>query len=454
MDIETSYKKYIRLFEEISSKLKNEDSEFVFNTRMAAFKKFKDAGLPDHNHENYKYAGIAEILSEDYEFSLESRQALVDLNQFFECEVKDLDTHVILLSNGEYYQNNKPIEGINENVIICSLKEAKFKHKEIFEKYYNKTVSESNDSYAALNAMFANDGLFIYIPDNTKVNKTIQLVNLTHGFGNKNVFKRNLVVVGKNAELSLIICDHTLNNSKNFTIDITESYIEENGYLQYHTLQNEPNKSSVINNLFIQLERYARINSFVLSLHGGIIRNNLYAKLSGENSEANLYGVNLTDRKQRIDNFTIIDHISPNCTSNELYKGILDEEAKGSFAGRIIVRPGAQKTNAYQTNKNICLTPEAKMRTKPQLEIYADDVKCSHGATVGQLDEDALFYLRQRGIDYKEARLLLMFAFVNDILLKMEIEPLRNRVASLINARLRGEFSDCSHCLLNCHTRE
>lgn len=453
MDIQQTFEKYIKIFEAHSPQLKAAESELVFETRLKAFEKFKKYGIPDHKDENYKYAGISEICSQDYEFSVDSRNALVDLNAYFQCEVEDMDTHVVLLSNGEYYKNNKPIESLTPGVIVCGLKEAKLKHKDIFEKYYNQYASESDDGFVALNTMLADDGLFIYVPQNTKVNKTIQLVNLTHGFGNKNIFKRNLFIADKNSELSLVICDHTLNNSNNFVIDVTESYAGENANIQYHALQNEPNKSGVINSHFIKLDRYSRVNSHVLSLHGGIIRNNLFTKLAGEFAEANLYGLNLTDREQRIDNYTFIDHLVPNCTSNELYKGILDEQAKGAFAGRIIVRKDAQKTLAYQTNRNLCLTPEAKMRTKPQLEIYADDVKCSHGATVGQLDESAMFYLRQRGINSKEARLMLMFAFANDILLKINIAPLRERVSGLINARLRGEFSDCSHCLMNCHTK-
>jgi len=454
MDIQETYKKYINLFEKLSPQFGAHESKILFKTRDVAFEKFKKVGIPDHKDENYKYAGIEDICSKDYEFELGSRSAVVDLNEYFQCEVEKMDTHVVLLSNGEFYTKNKPMEGLQDGIIVCGLKNATVKYPEIFEKYYNQYPAESEDGLVALNTMLADDGLFIYVPDNIALGKTIQLINLTNGFGNKNIFKRNLFILGKNSELSLVVCDHTLNNSSNFVVDVTESYVGENSTLHYHTLQNEPNKSGVINSHFVKLDRYSKINSHVLSLHGGIIRNNLFTKLAGEYSEANLYGLNLTDREQRVDNYTLIDHQVPNCTSNELYKGILDDKARGSFAGRIIVRRDAQKTAAYQTNRNLCLTPEAKMRTKPQLEIYADDVKCSHGATVGQLDETALFYLKQRGINAKEARLMLMFAFANDILLKVKIEPLRERISSLINSRLRGEFNDCTHCLMNCHSRD
>ncbi|MDD2635147.1 MAG: Fe-S cluster assembly protein SufD [Bacteroidales bacterium] len=451
MDIQKTYENYLDIFQKVSPNFKKTDSDKIYQTRVKAYERFKKSGIPDHTHEDYKYAGIAEICNKEYEFTTDSRGAVVDLNSYFRCEVEDMDTHVILLSNGEYYEKNEELTGIDDNIIICGLKEAKTKHADIVNKYYNQHVGSSKDGFVNLNTMLSNDGLFIYIPKNAKLNKAIQLVNLTHGFGNKNIFKRNLFILEENTELNMVICDHTLNNSNNFIIDVTESFVGKNANFKYHALQNEPNKSGVINSHFIRLDEHANASTLALSLHGGIIRNNFFVQLAGRYSEANLYGLNLTDREQRVDNFSIIDHIVPDCNSNELFKGIIDEKGKAAFAGRIIVRPDAQRTLAYQSNKNLCLTPEAKMRTKPQLEIYADDVKCSHGATVGQLDETALFYLMQRGINIKEARLMLMFAFANDVLLKINIEPLRKRISGLINARLRGEFSNCSHCLLNCN---
>jgi len=453
MDIQKTFDKYISIFDENFSEIEKHNPEFLSEIKRSAYEKFKKHGLPDEKNENYKYAGISEICSQDYEFSLDSRSAVVDLNEYFQCEIKDLDTHVVLLSNGEYYQNNRQIINLSKGVIICGVKEAVIKYPALIAKYLNKNTDNSDDGFVLLNTMLANDGLFIYVPEDTKLDKTVQLVNLIHGFGNKNIFKRNLIIIEKNSELTLIVCDHTLNNSNNFVVDVTESIVAENARFNYHNLQKEPNKTGVVNSHFVRLDKYAKFDSYVLSFHGGIIRNNLFVKLYGEYAEANLYGLNLTDREQRIDNYTLIEHLVPNCSSNELYKGILDEKAKGSFMGRIIVKPNAQKTLAYQTNRNICLTPEAKMRTKPQLEIYADDVKCSHGATVGQLDGNAMFYLRQRGIDKKEAKLMLMFAFANDTLMKINIAPLRERIAELIDSRLRGEFSACEHCLMNCNSR-
>lgn len=454
MNIPKTFEKYIEIYNKYSEEFSRNDTGKTSEERNKAFEKFKELGIPDNKDEDYKYTNIEEIFKINYEYIQDAGKTFADLNEFFHCQVGNMDTHVVLLSNGAYYEKNRPIENLPEGVIICGLNEAKHKYSDIFNKYYNNYPSESKDSFVALNTMLANDGLFIYIPENTKLNKTIQLINLTHGFGNKNIFKRNLFIIGKNSELSLIICDHTLNNSENFIVDVSESYIEENANLRYYAIQNEHKKSAILNSHFINIEENSNANSLILSLHGGIIRNNVFAKLSGEYSGANLYGLSLADKDQVVDNFTFIDHKVPNCTSNELYKSILDDSAKAAFSGRIVVRPDAQKTIAYQTSRSICLTPDAKIRTKPQLEIYADDVKCSHGATVGQLDEDALFYLCSRGIDKKEARLMLMFAFANDILQEINVKPLQERMSDLINSRLRGELSDCCHCLLGCRNIE
>jgi len=301
-----------------------------------------------------------------------------------------------------------------------------------------------------MNTMFANYGVFIYVPENMHVKNTIQLVNLTHGFSERFVMQRNLIVMGNNSRMRLMICDHTLNKADNMVNNVTESFLGKQSILEVYSIQNEPDRSAVIKSLFFHQSTGSKLINLAFSLHGGMLRNNVSVTLAEENAETNLYGLFLNDREQHVDNFTSVDHAAPGCTSNQMYKGILDEDAHGAFHGRVLVRKDSQKTVAYQSNKNICLTPSAKMRTKPQLEIYADDVKCSHGATVGQLDDAALFYLRSRGIGVKEARLMLMYAFADDIVRQIPVLPLKEQISGLVNSRLRGEFSDCNHCLLNC----
>ena len=226
--------------------------------------------------------------------------------------------------------------------------------------------------------------------------------------------------------------------------------VGENAAFEYYHVQNQHIEASQINSVFVCQKRNSRYDANVISLYGGFIRNNLYAALSEEGCECNLYGMYLSDKKQQVDNFTFIDHIAPRCTSNQHFKGVLDDAALANFAGRITVRPDAQKTEAFQANNNLLLTDTAQVNTKPQLVIDADDVKCSHGATVGQIDEEAMFYLRSRGIGEAEARLMMMFGFAHEIVGRVKLEPLREEIDNLVDKRLRGELTKCHNCVMHC----
>ncbi len=439
--------KYINLHKDLSAN--NNNQNLLEKARVDAINLLQETNIPNNKHEDYKYSDFTKTLETDLKLSVFPETVSVDLNEFWNCKVPNLDTHVILLSNGWYYEKNQISEDLPEGVLICSLNEASEKYPEIFEKHYNK-YAKTEDAYSLLNTAFAGDGVFVYVPENVKIEKTIQLVNLTHGFVDRFVMQRNLFIAENNSKLRIMICDHSLNLTQNMINNVTEAYLGSNAEMEVYSLQNEPDKSSVIKSLYFHQKEKSRLVNLALSLHAGMLRNNVNVQLTGERAEANLYGLFLNDRQQKVDNFILVEHDVPNCTSNQFYKGILDEEAQGSFQGRIHVKKDAQKTEAYQSNKNMCLTPDAKMHTKPQLEIYADDVRCSHGATVGQLDENAMFYLRSRGISEKEARLMLMYAFADEVVSKIELEPLRKQISGMVNSRLRGELSDCTHCLLNC----
>lgn len=431
--------KYIKNF-----KIENTNNSIIYKHRLNALEQLKNSEMDFNSDEKYKNYNINEIF--DYEHNNTAEK--INLNEYFHCQIEDLDTYIIILSNGIFYGNEN--KNLDNNVIICSLKEASIKYSDLFEKYFNKKAASEIDSFTLINTLYFNDGVFIYVPENVKLEKAIQIINISHGFENKSIFTRNLFIAEKKSELSVIICNHTLNNSKNFIVDVTESYLEENAILNYNAIQNEHNQSIVNNFHFTELRRAAKLNSLELLLNGKFLKNNIFVDLKEEISSVNLFGLSLADKQQIFDNYTLINHIAPNCESYEMYKNILDDESLCSFEGKIIVRKEAQKTIAYQSNKNICLTDSAKINTKPQLEIYADDVKCSHGTTIGQLDEQAVFYLQQRGISQKEARQMLMFAFANDILNNIDIIPLKNKISVLIDARLRGELSDRCNCLLGC----
>jgi Fe-S cluster assembly protein SufD len=296
----------------------------------------------------------------------------------------------------------------------------------------------------------ASDGLFIFIPEGVNMTRPVQVVNLVQADNDTFNQPRNLIIAEKNSKFSIIICDHTLAPQKFLTNAVTEVFVGENAHFDIIRVQNEHNNACKITNTFIHQEKNSVTSSNNITLHGGLIRNNTYHYLGGEGAESYSYGLFLADKWQHIDNFVNVDHAFPHCTSNQLFKGVLDDMSTGAFNGRILVRPDAQGTFAYQKNNNILLTDDAKMDTKPQLEIFADDVKCSHGATIGQLDDDALFYLQSRGINKREARLMLMFGFAHEVIQNIKIEALRERMDNLVMQRLKGELSRCASCLVKC----
>ncbi|HOF21456.1 MAG TPA: Fe-S cluster assembly protein SufD, partial [Bacteroidales bacterium] len=335
-------------------------------------------------------------------------------------------------------------------VLIGSLNEASKLFSDQIEKHYGKYVNGNSDGLVYLNTALASDGVFIYVPEGVEPDKPIQIINLVES--DDDIFNqhRNLVIVEKNASVTLIICDHTLSPRKFLTNAVTEVYVGENSHFDIIRVQNEHNNAAKITHTFIHQERNSHASSNNITLHGGLVRNSTHHYLGGERAECNSYGLFLADKFQHVDNFVNVIHAQPYCTSNQLFKGILDDMATGAFNGRIFVDKNAQGTLAYQKNNNILLNDDARMDTKPQLEIYADDVKCSHGATVGQPDNDALFYLQSRGIGRHEARLMLMFGFAHEVIENIRVEALRDRIDSLVMQRLKGELSRCAYCMINC----
>jgi Fe-S cluster assembly protein SufD len=280
------------------------------------------------------------------------------------------------------------------------------------------------------------------------------MVNIVDCDQNLMLHSRNLVIVGKNSHLRLVQCDDSIQHKLSFINSVSEVYLDRDATLDHYKLQNKDEHSTLVNSVYFYQEAGSSLSSNSISLNGGIIRNYSEVMMMGEGGTANIAGLYLMDRNQHIDNQVFVDHRVPRCQSSELFKGILDDHASGVFNGHVIVRKDAQQTNAYQTNKNILLTDKASIESKPFLEIYADDVKCSHGATVGQLDADAMFYIRSRGISESNARILLMYAFAAEVVNKIEIPELRQRIDDMVKKRLRGELSYCDQCVLNCSSQE
>lgn len=437
----SSAERLVSLFEQSRETLNQGSSPLLNRMREVSVKRFAQTGIPDFKNEDYKYTNLKPAFEKSYKQEFVRGNGVIDLNVVFCKNIPQLDAHLIFLVNGWFYNGNNPSAGLPKGVVLGGLEQIANEKPELLQDYLNRQAALSNDSFVALNTAFAKDGFFLYIPKGVALEKPIQVINLLSSDENLMATQRNLIIAEAASQVKVLVCDYTLSSASFIYNSVTEVFSGEDSLVDIYTIQNQHNQCTCINSLFYRQQRNSVLNTGTISLHAGLVRNNLKISFNGDHSEANAYGVSLTDKKQHVDNFVLIEHAQPNCVSNQIFKNILDDESTGAFAGRIHVARDAQQTNAFQRNNNVLLADKARMQTKPQLIIDADDVKCSHGATVGQIDEDALFFLRSRGIGEKDARTMLMNAFAHEVIQKITIEPLRERINELIEKRLNGGIS-------------
>ena len=438
----SSEQQYIELYNQCRQMIFDHSSEAMNAVRDEAFERFTATGFPSRKVERYKYTDIQKLFAPDYGLNLNRLTIPVDPYKAFRCDVPNLSTSLYFVVNDGFYQDEKPKGHLPEGVIIGSLKEF------ATTAYYNQLAGKANDATTDLNTMLAQDGLYIYVPKNVKVDRAIQVINILRSDVDLMVNRRVLIVLEAGAELKMLFCDHAADDKNFLATQVIEAYVGENASLDLYCLEETHHKNVRVSNVYIDQQRDSRVNHNVITLHNGVTRNKLDLTFSGEGAECQCYGCVIADKHQHVDNNTLITHKVPHCTSNELYKYVLDNQATGAFAGRVLVEHGAQKTTSQMTNQNLTASKEARMYTQPMLEIYADDVKCAHGSTVGQLNDAALFYMRQRGISLEEAKVLLQNAFINEVIDMMQLEPLRDRLHYLVEKRFRGELNKCKGCQL------
>lgn len=439
---------YIDLFSQAEAMICQRSAEALNIHRAEAFAHFEQLGFPTNKQEKYKYTDVSKYFQPDYGLNLNRLDIPVNPYEVFKCDVPNMSTSLYFVVNDAFYDKALPKYNLPEGVIFCSLKEAAEKYPDLVKKHYGKLADTSKDGITAFNTAFAQDGVFFYVPRGVIVEKPIQLINVLRADVDFMVNRRMLIVIEEGAQARLLVCDHAMDNVNFLATQVLEVFVGANAVLDIYELEETHTSTVRISNLYAKQEASSNLLLNAVTLHNGTTRNTTEVLLAGEYAETNLCGMAIADKNQHIDNNTAIIHAVPNCNSKELYKYVLDDQSVGAFAGMVLVRPGAQHTNSQQTNRNLCATREARMYTQPQLEIYADDVKCSHGATVGQLDENALFYMRARGISEKEARLLLMFAFVNEVIDTIRLEALKERLHRLVEKRFRGELARCQGCRL------
>lgn len=416
--------------------------------RDQAFEDFKRLGFPSRKVERYKYTDMQQLFAPDYGLNLNRLRIPVDPYQAFRCDVPNLSTLLYFIVNDQFYQEALPKVQLPEGVFIGSLAEAAAQRPELVAKYYAKIAATADDAITALNTMLAQDGLLVYVPKNVKIDRAVQVINILRSDVDLMVNRRVLVIVEEGAEARLLFCDHAVDDRPFLTTQVIEAYVGDNAQLSLYCLEETHYKNTRVSNVYVSQQANSHFDHNVITLHNGVTRNRLDLVFKGEGAECELNGCVIADKNQHVDNNTLIDHQVPHCTSNELYKYVLDDEAVGAFAGRVLVRHGAQKTNSQETNRNLIATKQCRMYSQPMLEIYADDVKCAHGSTVGQLNDAAMFYMRQRGIPEKEARLLLEFAFAEEVIDKINLDPLKDRLHYLVEKRFRGELNKCEGCQL------
>ena len=444
----SSERQYIQLYEQCAQIIKAHSSAPLNELRDRAFLDFKAKGFPTRKEERYKYTDIPRLFEPDYGLNLNRLDIPVNPYDAFKCDVPNLSTSLYFVVNDSFYTQQLPQARLPEGVIVDSLSRIATEQPELVSRYYGRLARTDSDGIVALNTMLAQDGLFIYVPKNVKVDRTIQVLNILRSDVDLMVNRRVLIIMEQGAEAKFLFCDHAADNTRFLATQVIEAFVGVNASLDLYCLEETQLLNTRTSNVYIEQQADSRVNHNVITLHNGVTCNRLDLVFKGDGAECRCNGCVIADKDQRVDNNTLIDHQAGHCTSNELYKYVLDGEAVGAFAGKVLVRHGAQKTVSQATNQNLCATKRARMFTQPMLEIYADDVKCAHGSTVGQLNDAALFYMRQRGISLKEAKLLLEFAFVNEVIDNIQLEPLKDRLHYLVEKRFRGELNKCDGCKL------
>ena len=448
----SSEQQYIELYEQARQMIFDHAPEPMNAVRDQAFEDFRRQGFPSKKVERYKYTDLQKLFAPDYGVNLNRLEIPVDPYGAFRCDVPNLSTSLYFVVNDSFYNNALPQVHLPEGVIVGSLRD----YPDFIAKYYARLAKTSEDAVTALNTMLAQDGMLVYVPRNVKVDRAIQVINILKATPENAqrmvpdlmVNRRVLIVLEEGAELKMLFCDHTADDRNFLATQVIEAYVGQNASLDLYCLEETHHKNVRVSNVYIDQQRDSRVNHHVITLHNGVTRNRLDLTFSGEGAECNCCGCVIADKQQHVDNNTLIIHKVPHCTSNELYKYVLDDKATGAFAGRVLVEHGAQKTVSQMTNQNLTATKEARVYTQPMLEIYADDVKCAHGSTVGQLNDAALFYMRQRGISLQESKILLQNAVINEVIDQMQLEPLRDRLHYLVEKRFRGELNKCKGCQL------
>ena len=410
-------------------------SDPVHQIRLESLKTFEEKGFPSRRDEAWKYTSLNAMLRQNYAL-FPKAETTIQLKKVKKYFLFEIDTYKVVFIDGVYspFLSDTTHDGLDVCLMSAALSKAKYRN--LIDTYFNK-ITDKEDSLTALNTSYTQEGAYIHIPKSVVAEKPIEIIHFSTGKEKALWLQpRNLIIVDQNAQVQILERHQSLKEHDVVSNSVTEIYTHQDALVDYYKIQNDLSTASLIDNTYISQDKNSNVRVHTFSLGGKLIRNNLNFYLKGQYCNSTLKGVTLLEDHQHVDHYTLVDHISSNCESHQDYKGVFSEGSKGVFNGKIHVDQSAQKTNAFQQNNNILLDDKATVNTKPQLEIFADDVKCSHGCTVGQLDEEALFYLMSRGIPKKEAKALMTYAFANNVLASVELPILKKRINKLIAQKL------------------
>lgn len=439
-------RQYIDFYAKLEDVICMNAPECMNRRRKQAFMDFKKQGFPTLKDEDYRRTDVAAAFAPDFGVNFNRYKTQLNPAEVFRCDVPNMSTQLFFIINDSFNDDNLPASRFPKGVYVGGLKTFAENCPEIAAKYYGQIAKTSEDSITALNTMYAQDGFVLYVPENVRIEKPIQLVNVFRSAADIMANRRILVIMEPGSQAQLLVCDHTMDEIRCLATQVVEIFVGEGAAFDYYDLEESSVSTARFSSLYVRQEAASNTLIDGITLNNGLTRNNYRITLAGEGADTTLCGMSILDRDQHIDAYTHIDHAVPRCRSRELFKNVLRDKAVGIFTGRILVEKGAEKTEACQTNRNLCLTNDACAYSRPQLEIYADDVKCTHGMTTGQLDEQALFYMQSRGLSREEARILLSVAFTSDVIENVRLDALKDRLHYLVEKRFRGELAQCADC--------
>lgn len=441
---------YIDLYRDHGELLRSRSCPLLNAPREEAFCKLQSMSLPRKGSENYEHTDLEELLAPDYALNIARVPLDVNPQATFRCDVPNLSTALFMLLNDQWAETENSRRQLPEGVIVESLARAAQSRPELVGKYYN-TLADGDNPLVALNTMLVQDGLFIYVPKGVRLEKPLQLVDILQYEVPLLTARRMLIVVDDDAEAKLLVCDHTQNpDARLMSLQTVEIMTGRNARFDFYDLEESTEMTTRLSSLYLRQGAGSNVLIDGITLFNGTTRNEYYCRLPEPDAELHIYGMGIEDRSRRLDTYSLISHEAERCHTDELFKYVVDEASTGAFSGRIYVAPGAQKTEAYQANRNIVGSEQARMFSKPQLEIYADDVKCSHGSAIGQLDAAQVFYMRTRGVPEATARMLLKQAFMADVIEGVRLPALKDRLRQLVEMRFSGASGACSACHSEC----